>query len=195
MPCLSNSPPSFRSAPDENARPAPGEDDDADGGVLRRGVERGADLLAQLADPRVERVGAVEGDRRDAVGDAVLDGLVLDRGHVLHLGFCVADDRLAGLLGLRVDDRYSVVDLAHRAGHDDFLLGEAHAPELHRQALELVGPARGLRLGARHLGHRPQPVQDAAGQADLLGELLVDVDRVEVSRRARVADGHVLVRA
>ena len=53
--------------------------------------------------------------------------------------------------------------------------------------------AAGVRLGARDLGHRPQPVQDPPGQADRLGELLVDVDRVEVARGAGVAVGQEAV--
>src|SRR5947209_19400324 len=36
-------------------------------------------------------------------------------------------------------------------------------------------------------------MQDPPRQADLLGECLVDVNRVEVSGRARVAHGHVRV--
>ena len=43
-------------------------------------------------------------------------------------------------------------------------------------------------------GHRPEPVQDAARQPHPLGELLVDVDRVEVTRGAGVADGDVRIR-
>src|SRR5512142_720742 len=44
---------------------------------------------------------------------------------------------------------------------------------------------------ARDLRHRPPPVEDATGEPDPLGVLLVDVDRVEVARRARVANRHV----
>jgi hypothetical protein len=51
----------------------------------------------------------------------------------------------------------------------------------------------GLGLGARDLGHRPQAVEDPARQADRARELVVDVDRVEVARRARVANGQVAV--
>ena len=47
---------------------------------------------------------------------------------------------------------------------------------------------------ARDLGHRPQPVQDPSGQADLLGERLVDVDRAEVAGGAGVPDSDVRVR-
>ena len=110
------------------------------------------------------------------------------------LGLGVADDLLAVLLGDRVDDRAPVADLAHRAAHDDLLLGHAHAAELHRQPLQVRGPARRLGLRARDLRHRPQPVQDPPRQPDRARELLVDVDRVEVARGARVAIGQVLVR-
>ena len=72
--------------------------------------------------------------------------------------------------------------------NDDLLLEHAHAAKLHREPLEPLRAAEGLGVGASHLGHRPQPVQDAAGEAHLLGELLVDVDRVEVTRGAGVAD-------
>ena len=37
-----------------------------------------------------------------------------------------------------------------------------------KQALELVGPAGRFGVGTGDLGHGPQPVQDAAGEADLL---------------------------
>src|SRR5205807_5331154 len=82
---------------------------------------------------------------------------------------------------------------AHRSPHHDFLSHAAHPPELHREALELLWPASGLGVRARHLRHRPQAVEDPAGEAYLLGERLVDVDRVEVARRACVADGDVRV--
>jgi hypothetical protein len=89
--------------------------------------------------------------------------------------------------------RDAVGDVLDRRGHDDLLLEHAHPAELDAQPAQRVRAAGGLGLGARDLGHRPQPVQDPSGQADLLGELLVDVDRVEVPGGARVADGQVAV--
>ena len=55
------------------------------------------------------------------------------------------------------------------------------------------GPPSGLGVGASHLGHGPEPVQDPPGEADLLRELLVDVNRVEVARGAGVADRQIPV--
>src|SRR3954452_2995193 len=57
------------------------------------------------------------------------------------LGLRVADDRLAVLFGHAVDDDAAAVLLAHRRAHDDLMLGQPHAPELHAQALEALGPA------------------------------------------------------
>ena len=80
----------------------------------------------------------------------------------------------------------AVVGLLDGAGDRHLLLGEAHAAELDREALQRARVAAGDRgVGARDLGHRPEAVQDAAGQADRLGELGVDVDRVEVAGGAR----------
>ena len=76
---------------------------------------------------------------------------------------------------------------------DDLLAHPAHPAELDAERLELVGTAGGVGVGPRHLRHRPQPVQDPPRKPDALGELLVDVDRVEVARRARVAHGHVRI--
>ena len=58
----------------------------------------------------------------------------------------------------------------------------------------MLGAARRLGLRARYLSHRPQPVQDPARKADGFGELLIDVDRVEVAGGTRIAGGEVLVR-
>src|SRR5271165_6805313 len=57
----------------------------------------------------------------------------------------------------------------------------------------MLGSTRRLCLGPRNLRHRPQPVQDTPRQAYRARELLVDVDRIEVSRRARIAHGQVPV--
>ena len=63
------------------------------------------------------------------------------------------------------------------------------------EALERRRAAAGrLRRGAGDERHRVEAVQDPTRQADRLGELLVDVDRVVVPRGARVADRQVLVR-
>src|SRR4051794_21455475 len=105
----------------------------------------------------------------------------------------VADDRLAVLLGDRVDPRDAVRHLGDGRAHHDLVLGQAHAAELDAQPPQRRRVAGRLGLGARDLRHRPQPVEDPPGQADLPGELLVDVDRVEVAGRARVADGEVPV--
>ena len=53
----------------------------------------------------------------------------------------------------------------------------------------MLGASRSLGLRASHLGHRPQAVQDPPGQTNRFGELLVDVDRVEVAGGAGVASG------
>src|SRR6185436_5103789 len=70
----------------------------------------------------------------------------------------------------------------------------AHAAELNREPLQAarVAPGR-VGAGARDLGHRPEAVQDRRREPDLLGELAVDVDRVEVAGRARVPVRQVLV--
>ena len=74
--------------------------------------------------------------------------------------------------------------------------GKAHSAELDRKPLQRARVARGHRgVGPRDLGHRPEPVEDAAGQADLLCELLVDVDRVHVARCLGVAFRQALRRA
>jgi hypothetical protein len=54
------------------------------------------------------------------------------------------------------------------------------------ERLERGRVAGRLGLRAGDLRHRPQAVQDLARQPDRLRELVVDVDRVEVARRARV---------
>ena len=88
----------------------------------------------------------------------------------------------------------AAVALGDGAGDDDLLLGHAHAAELDREPLQRPRvTARGLGVGTRHLGHRVEAVEDVARQADRLGELGVDVDRVEVAGRARVAMRQVLV--
>src|SRR5215207_175568 len=111
------------------------------------------------------------------------------------LSLCVLDDLVAVLHGLGGDHHAPVAFLLNRAGHGDLLFGEAHPAELHRQPPQAAGiAAGGVHNRARHLRHRPQPVQDVRRQADLLRELRVDVDRVEVARRAGVAVRQVLVR-
>src|SRR5437763_13428512 len=45
-------------------------------------------------------------------------------------------------------------------------------------------------MGAGYLGHRPQAVKNPPGQPDRPGELLVDVDGVEVARCPGVTHGH-----
>src|SRR3954447_13378376 len=105
----------------------------------------------------------------------------------------VADDGLAVLLGHGVDDRDAVGHILDRARDRDLALGQPDAAELDGQALERIRAAAGLGLGPRDLRHRPQAVQDLARQPDLLGEVVVDVDRVEVAGRARVADRDVAV--
>src|SRR3954453_14422225 len=107
-----------------------------------------------------------------------------------HLGLALADDPAAVLLGLGLDLRHAVGFIRDGRGDGDLLLGEAHAAELDLEALEL--PRLADRAG--DLGHRPEAMEDAAGEPDRLGELLVDVDRVEVAGRARVAIRQVTVR-
>src|SRR3954454_7766239 len=110
------------------------------------------------------------------------------------LGFGVADYLVPLLLRHRVDHGHSVAQLLDGAGHDDLLLGEPHSAELDAQAPELARvAARGGGVRARHLGHAVEAVEDVARQPDVAGELGVDVDRVEVARRARVAVRQVAV--
>src|SRR3954451_519737 len=107
----------------------------------------------------------------------------------------VADDLVPALLRNGVDHNPAVALLRDRARHRDLLLGEAHPAKLHGQPLERAGVAAGGgRVGPGHLSHRVEAVEDVAGQARLLGELGIDVDRVEVARRAGVAVRQILVR-
>src|SRR5215204_5343786 len=111
------------------------------------------------------------------------------------LGLGVADDPVAVLLGLEGDERAPVARLADRPAHDYLLLGEAHAAELDREPPQRRGVAvRGLGARPRHQRHRVEPVEDVRGQADLPRELGIDMDGVEVARRAGVAVRQVLVR-
>src|SRR5512132_3051838 len=112
------------------------------------------------------------------------------RSGYANLRFALADDLPPVLLRLGLDRRHAVLDGLDARGHGELLLGEAHAAELHRQAPELAR----LADGARDLRHGPEAMEDAAREADRLRELLVNVDRVEVARRARVAVGEVAVR-
>src|SRR5215210_6139136 len=111
------------------------------------------------------------------------------------LGLYVLDDLVSALLGLGGDDHAPLALLLHRAGNRDLLLGEPHPAELDGQPPQAPRIATGG-VDARpgHLGHRPQAVEDVRGQAHLLRELGVDVDRVEVARRARVAVRQIPVR-
>src|SRR5680860_139631 len=127
---------------------------------------------------------------RPAAHDSITGGSIQ-----LKLGLGVADDLVAALLGHRVHHHGAVAGLLDGARHRDLLLGHAHAAELHGEALEGARIAAGrAHVGARHLGHAIEAVKDVARQAHLLGELVVDVDRVEVARGARVAVREVLVR-
>src|SRR6188472_4029201 len=111
------------------------------------------------------------------------------------LGFRVPDDAVAALLRDQLDHDPAVVALLLRPGDADLLLREAHPAELDGEAPERARVASGgVRAGPRHLGHRVEAVQDVRRESDLLRELGVDVDRVEVARRARVAVREVLVR-
>src|SRR4029079_548255 len=111
----------------------------------------------------------------------------------LQLRLGVADDRAAVLLGDGVHRRDAALDGRDAPGHGDLGLWDAHAAERHAEALERVRAARGLGLRPGDLRHRPQAVEDLPREPDLVGEVVVDVDRVEVARRARVADRQVLV--
>src|SRR5487761_971256 len=111
----------------------------------------------------------------------------------VELGLSVADDLVAGLLSDRVYDHVTVRGLADSARNDDLLLGDAHAAELDGQPLQRGGAAGGLGLRARNLRHGPETVQDPPGKTNRFGELLVDVDRVEVAGRSRITVGQVLV--
>ena len=89
-----------------------------------------------------------------------------------------------------MDGRPPALDRGDAAGDRDLLLEHPQAAELDRLSRSSFdGAAERLGVGARHLGHRPQPVKDAPWQAHLARELLVDVDRVEVPGSTRVTDG------
>src|SRR5215218_7719174 len=104
------------------------------------------------------------------------------------LGLGVADDPLAALLGLGRDHDARGALLLDRACDRDLLLGEAHPPKLDGQPLESARVAAGrVHVRPGDLGHRVEAVQDVARQADLLGELGVDVDRIEIARCPGVA--------
>src|SRR5690349_17684235 len=107
------------------------------------------------------------------------------------LGLAVLDDRAVALTRGKLQP--SVTCLGRR--DDDLLLGQADAAELHGQPLQLARvAAAGIDRCTRNLGHAPEPVQDVPREADRLRELGVQVNRVEVARRACVAEGKVLVR-
>src|SRR5215211_7466462 len=113
----------------------------------------------------------------------------------LELRLGVLDDLVVALGGLERHHGAALAALAIGAGDHDLLLRHAHPAELDRQAPQRARvTAGGLRAGARDLRHRVEAVQDVRRQADLLGELAIDVDRVEVPGRARVAVRQVLVR-
>ena len=103
---------------------------------------------------------------------------------MIRLPFCVASESTSR----------RAVDLSDGSGTTISFSSIADAAELDLEALEPVGTAELLRVRPCDLRHRVQAVQDPAGQPDLPGELLVDVDRVEVARCAGVADGHIAVR-
>ena len=88
------------------------------------------------------------------------------------------------------------VDRLDGAGDDDLLLRQPHPAELDREPLQRPRIAAGERcgVGSGDEAHRVEAVEDVARQADRLRELVVDVDRVEVARGARVAVRQVLVR-
>src|SRR5829696_3668971 len=88
-----------------------------------------------------------------------------------HLGLALADDPAAVLLGLGLDLPHAVGLVGDRRCDGDLLLGEAHAAELDLEALELAG----LADRAGDLRHGPEAMEDATGEPDRLGELLVDV--------------------
>src|SRR5215217_7543441 len=104
-------------------------------------------------------------------------------------GLPALDDLLSVLLGVARDR--AVLARLRRDG--DLRLRQPHAAELDLEALQRQRVAGRLGLGARHLRHRPQAVQDPAGQPHGSRELVVQVDRVEVARRAGVAVGQVAV--
>src|SRR5918992_1261921 len=119
----------------------------------------------------------------------------LNLGGFLQLRLGVADDLVARLLGDDLDEDAPVAARLARPGHHHLLLREAHTTELHRKPPQRPWVAAG-RVDAcpRDLGHRVEPVQDVLREADLLGELRVDMDGIEVSRGARISVGGVLVR-
>src|SRR5262249_37215883 len=110
-----------------------------------------------------------------------------------NLGHGIPNDALTALLGFGADDRGIAVDLANGPLDRDLLAEAPHSAELNAELPQRLGAAGGLGVGAGDLGHRPEAMEDAPRQADLLGELLVYVDRVEVARGPGVADGDVLV--
>src|SRR3954447_10361082 len=126
----------------------------------------------------------------DPVGGAAPPRRLFER----ELGLGVADDAAVALRGLGLGHDLAVTGLLHGRGDNDLLLGDPHAPELDRQAPQRARIARRLGVRPGDLRHRVEAVEDVAGQAHSLRELGIDVDRVEVARRARVAVREVFVR-
>ena len=112
----------------------------------------------------------------------------------LELGLGAADDPLALLLGdARRRARARRAPRA-RCRSRDLVLGHARyrgtAPT---RRLRCSGPPAASVCARATWAIVQRPCRIAPGQADRARELLVEVDRVEVARRARVADGEVAV--
>src|SRR5436853_746796 len=113
----------------------------------------------------------------------------------LEFGLSVLDQRRLALGGDGIDDDAAALSRFDRASDNDLLLGDAHPTHLHREALQRPRVAVGEgRVGFRHQPHRVEAVEDVPRQPDGFRELVVDVDRVEVTRGAGVAVRQVLVR-
>src|SRR5947209_4069663 len=156
-----------------------------DRGLFSGQPRRYAGARLGAAAPRDPRSRARPGPAGPDTGDR------LDRD----LGRALADDPLAPLLGLGLHGGNAVVHGGHRAADHHLLTQLSDPAELNRQSAELLRSSGRVGMRPCHLGHRPQPVEDAAGQPHLLGEPLVDVDGIEVARGSGVAHGDERVRS
>ena len=158
---------SLRSAPEENARPAPVTITARTASSSAACAQRGEQVGAELRVPRVQRLRAVQLDRRGAVVEAHVDGLKLD-GRLAHGSPLVRDRSVrrrgaAVVLGARVDP---MVWRMRRP-----VIGICTA--LERAQLERLGPAGGA--AAAQL-RRSRPARGRARADAAAGRALVERD-------------------
>src|ERR1039457_1812406 len=111
----------------------------------------------------------------------------LDPGSGFQLDARAANDRPRLLLRRGADDQPLPRPLLDDRADHDLVLGECDAAKLDREPLEMLGTSERLGLGARQQGHRVEAVKDPPGKPNRLGELIVEMDRIEVAGGAGVA--------